>query len=86
METETKIRENQWPVDRKREVFQKGRGVYTCVSCGKRTRGDAESADFDLCGRCNAVALLENSCSDGIISESEFSEEMQKIEQRYGRE
>ena len=32
--------------------FQIGHGVYDCVSCGRKTRGDRDSIGTDMCGQC----------------------------------
>jgi len=41
-------------------------GIYTCQSCGKKTRetGEGESS-YQLCAQCNHEALMENSIIDG---------------------
>lgn len=67
-----------------REVFRQGHGVYVCRSCGKRTRGNDESVEVELCGRCYDVASLENSLSDGIITRAKFDKGMAQIAERYG--
>ena len=45
-----------------------GSGAYVCISCGKKTRETGyDESTYELCRRCNAEALLENSVSDGCI-------------------
>lgn len=53
--------------------MQKGSGIYTCEECGKKTRetGDGESW-VRMCRRCWDLGGLENSLSDGNITQEEF--------------
>lgn len=46
--------------------FQKGSGVYTCVSCGKRTRstGRGDNEHVELCAACYDEGGWENQHSD----------------------
>ena len=39
-------------------------GVYTCVSCGKRTR-DTNGVACDLCASCYKEVSMENAHNDG---------------------
>ncbi len=61
-------------------------GTYKCGACGKLTRetGDGEQA-LELCAFCLHEAELENSLSDGNISEEEFAEALSSLKQQYGR-
>lgn len=46
--------------------FARGSGVYTCKSCGKKTRetGEGESS-IRMCLLCHEIGAFENSLSDG---------------------
>ena len=49
----------------KNNRFLRGSGVYTCRSCGKKTRETGESESFvELCAKCNYEAGLENEHND----------------------
>lgn len=56
--------------------FQTSRGrrtpTYTCGSCGRVTRETGyDESSVELCRKCNAEALTENSISDGYITTAE---------------
>jgi len=57
--------------------FRLGSGVYRCGRCGKRTRetGHGE-AHFEMCYSCLMLSELENSLSDGAITQEQFDEEV----------
>lgn len=58
---------------KKNDRFKKGSGVYTCSSCGKRTRDvNREEGQAGLCARCYEKAGDENSVSDGMMTQEEF--------------
>lgn len=51
--------------NRRNSHFRKGSGIYTCESCGKRTRETGGSESFcGLCAACYDYAGWENSHSD----------------------
>lgn len=66
--------------------FQVRTAVYTCGNCGKKTRetGHGES-ELELCAYCLREGLLENSLSDGNISQEAFDVEIQKLKVEYDR-
>ena len=49
-----------------RSRFQHGSGVYTCRTCGKRTRDTGnDEAGVRLCRKCFDEATIENEINDG---------------------
>ena len=66
--------------------FAKGSGVYICEECGKRTRetGQDES-NYNLCAYCLLEVELENSLSDGAITQEIFNEEIINLKKEYNR-
>ena len=57
--------------------FQKGSGVYTCVSCKKATRstGRGDNEHVRMCEHCYKVAGYVNAINDGEMELSEVPEE-----------
>jgi len=57
--------------------FVRGSGTYKCGDCGKMTRetGEGES-QCNMCRRCYMIAGLENSLSDGAITQEQFDKEV----------
>lgn len=56
-------------------------GVYKCGCCGRMTRDTGnDEAGVGLCRFCNDEALLENSFSDGHITEEQYNAELAKID------
>lgn len=47
-----------------RNNFSRGRGVFSCETCGRQTRGTNESLDSKCCGECYEIAGYENMFSD----------------------
>lgn len=53
--------------------MQKGSGIYTCEECGKNTRETGNGESFvRFCRKCYEIGGLENSLSDGTITQDEF--------------
>jgi len=67
--------------------FQRGSGVYTCQSCGKKTRetGLFES-DYGICAYCYEVGGLENAYADGHITKEEYERDLAEYKKRYKRD
>lgn len=71
-------------------TFQKSRAgrtpTFTCRVCKKLTRetGHDESS-VKLCAFCSREAELENSLSDGAITEDEFHAALTELERQYKR-
>lgn len=40
------------------------KGVFNCTSCGRRTRGDDDSASLDMCWQCYELAGCDNQHND----------------------
>lgn len=53
--------------------FGHGRGVYTCASCGRRTRETTVQGSDD-CADCFELAGLQNSVWDGCFTEADRHE------------
>jgi len=66
--------------------FEKGSGVYTCSSCGIRTRetGYGE-ADVKLCAFCYQEGVLYNALSDGEIAEDYYVQQTVMLKRKYNR-
>ena len=54
--------------------FEVGSGCYICHICKKRTRstGRGDNENLGMCADCYDICGLENSLSDGVISQEEF--------------
>ena len=64
--------------------FKKGSGCFTCQACGKRTRStNLDHADYEMCEFCFEEALLENSLSDGSITEQDFNIRLKELKQQF---
>ena len=60
--------------------FQIGSGVYTCICCSRRTRGDGESNGCELCGQCFELAGWDNHHNDnGTKPDAEQMAEFNKL-------
>lgn len=44
--------------------FQPGAGVFDCIGCHRRTRGNRDSAQLDMCEDCFELAGLDNQIND----------------------
>lgn len=45
--------------------FQKNSGVYTCISCGKKTRDTGnDETSCQLCKKCYVIGSIENHHND----------------------
>lgn len=44
--------------------FQRGLGVFNCISCGRRTRGMSDVIGTDCCAQCFELAGLDNMIND----------------------
>lgn len=66
--------------------IQKG-STFTCTVCGKRTRetGHDESS-LEQCAFCYIEGGLENSLSDGFITQEEFDATMTDLRKQYKRD
>lgn len=57
------------------KTFQRGGpGVFTCATCGRRTRETTQAIGSHLCGDCFDLAGLENSLSDGCFTDADVPE------------
>lgn len=68
--------------------FQKDSGVYTCECCGKRTRetGNGESmSGGSYCAFCLELLEQENCLNDHVITEAEYIEIINNLNERYHR-
>lgn len=46
--------------------FQRGSGVYACVSCTRKTRATGgDNHDLQMCEECYEMAGIENAITDG---------------------
>lgn len=54
-------------------TFRRGRGVYTCATCGRRTR-EVSVEGSDDCEDCFDLAGLQNSVWDGCFTEHDVPE------------
>jgi tRNA G26 N,N-dimethylase Trm1 len=72
--------------DNRRFVGGHYKPVYTCNTCGRRTRetGHGE-ADCEMCAYCFLVAGLQNSCWDGDLTQEEFAAEVEALKVEYKR-
>ena len=52
----------------KKQFERFGRGVFTCMSCGRKTR-ETTSDNPDLCGPCYELAGYENGVTDNGIEQ-----------------
>jgi hypothetical protein len=48
----------------KKHFERGGKGVFTCTSCGRKTR-ETTSDNDEVCGPCYELAGLENGVADG---------------------
>lgn len=56
----------------RRTQFQIGLGVFKCTGCGRRTRGNGESAGLELCAECAELAGSDNYYNDtGTVPSAE---------------
>jgi hypothetical protein len=63
-----------------------GRSTYICGLCSKRTRDTGrDEASVDLCAFCYQEAGLENSLSDGNITEAQFNVRIAALKKQYKR-
>ena len=69
----------------RKEVFRVGYGVYECRICHKNTRGNEDSVQVELCGKCYDEATLENELNDGIITQEQYDRKMALIKERYNK-
>jgi hypothetical protein len=71
--------------------FTKGYGnhkgsTYTCSICGKLTRDTGEGeASVEQCAYCFLEGGLENSLSDGYITQEQFDQEIVNLKKKYKR-
>lgn len=56
--------------DRGARHFQRGRSVYTCRTCGRRTR-ETTVMDSDNCADCYDLAGIQNAVWDGCFEEGD---------------
>ena len=67
--------------EQKRETFQQGADVFTCLNCGKETRGSRDSYSVRVCRWCYQEEGYENAYSDGTISKDEYEAKIKEIEE-----
>ena len=66
--------------------FAKGTGVYTCHSCGHKTREtDPDAAGLHLCAYCYEAGGEYNRYLDCEISKEEYEVYHADLERRAGR-
>lgn len=63
-----------------RKHFQLGSGVFTCVSCGVRTRLVSDGGDSNVCEDCYELAGLENGTSDTGTTEGYLAEALERYQ------
>lgn len=64
----------------RRDRFGRG-GAFRCRVCGKTTRDTGHlEANFEMCRYCIELAELDNSLSDGYITQEEYDLEAARIE------
>lgn len=64
------------------KTFQKnhlGQSTFKCGDCGKTTRDTGNNGSVGLCPLCYKKAELENSLSDGHITQAQHDEAMAKL-------
>lgn len=67
--------------EQKRETFRKGVGVYTCLECGRETRGSKDAFGVEMCRWCYEEASEENSYNDGVITKEQYENRIKEIEE-----
>ena len=67
----------------RKEVFRRGYGVYECRMCHKKTRGNEDSMQVELCGKCYEEATLENELNDGTITQEQYDRKIASVKERY---
>lgn len=64
----------------RRDRFARGRGVFNCCCCGRRTRTVDQSADSECCPQCWDLAGLDNLVNDGGAPLSDVLKERDRLQ------
>jgi len=60
-------------------------GVFTCTSCGRRTRATQDQANDEICEDCYELAGLENGVADGCAPSEYLSEALERYQRIVSR-